>query len=428
MDLNLKDLENCKKELTAVLTYEELKPHFEKALLKQSKKISIPGFRKGKAPIAMIKKLYMDSVEYGALEDIAGEIFIDYIIDNKIDLIDKGAIKDLDYKPKESLKCVVEFEVRPEVIIENYKNLELTKTKNVIDDSLVEEEINYHKYRMAAREIDGQATDEEYMITVDTQGLDENGEIIAGDASKDMQIYLGNKEMFPEFREGLKGIRENEERIIDTKGADDQPKKIKITCTKVEKLVYPELNEDFFKKVTGKDDIKNEKEFRKFLKEDITKVYEDISAQALKNDLISEVIKQNEITVPDKYVDTVLANLVTDYKKRFPKNHNFKDFNEVDFKNEKRVEAILSTKWFLLREKIAEIEKLEATEEDLRELAEKNAAQYNIPSDKLLEMYKKNEDVQSHIISEKVFDVIMSSAKITEKEVVKKAESLKEKK
>ena len=69
MDINIKDLVNCKKELEAVLTYEELTPHFEKAMIDYRKKVQIPGFRKGKAPIQIVKKMYGDSIEYSALEE-----------------------------------------------------------------------------------------------------------------------------------------------------------------------------------------------------------------------------------------------------------------------------------------------------------------------------------------------------------------------
>ena len=180
MDLKINELENAKKELEADLSYEELTPHFEKAFLGYRKKATIPGFRKAKAPINMIKKLYGEGIEYSALEDVANEIFVQYILDNKLDVLGKGAITDMDYKPKENLKFKVEFEVMPVIKIDHYKDLELKKTKYIIDDSLVDDEIEYHKLRNAAYEIDGIASDNNYIITVDLQNLDEAGNILIG--------------------------------------------------------------------------------------------------------------------------------------------------------------------------------------------------------------------------------------------------------
>ena len=173
MDIKLNDIDKTKRELAAELTYEELTPHFDKAIAEYKKKAAIPGFRKGKAPLNMIKKLYGEGLEYNALEDIANDIFHKYIVDNKVDILGKGAITDMDYKPKEKLNFKIEFEVMPEVNIEKYKGLDLKKTKYIIDDSLVDDEIEYHKYRNATNEMDGVALDDNYTITVDLQNLDE---------------------------------------------------------------------------------------------------------------------------------------------------------------------------------------------------------------------------------------------------------------
>ena len=90
MDLQLNDIENSKKELTAELSYEELTPYFEKAMESYRKKANIPGFRKGKVPMNMIKKLYGEGLEYSAIEDITNEVFVKYIMDNKLDLLSKA--------------------------------------------------------------------------------------------------------------------------------------------------------------------------------------------------------------------------------------------------------------------------------------------------------------------------------------------------
>ncbi|MFC2092545.1 trigger factor [Bacteroidota bacterium] len=423
MDFKVKDLDNCKKEIDATLTYDELKPHFEKALLKYKQKVTIPGFRKGKAPLQMVKKLYGDSVEYTALEDIAGEEFKKYVIDNEVKIIDFGKMTDMDYKPKEKFTFKIEFEISPDVVIENYKNLELTKVKNVIDDSIVEEEIQSSRMRLAQFEIDGQALDDDYKITVDIQALDDSGNIIVGESQKDVPILLNNRDLFPEFREGLKEIKEEEERVIDTKDANDKQKKIRVACKKVEKIVLPEMDEEFIKKVTGKDDIKDEKEFRKYMKGEIETAYDNISEQTLRNDIVSEMIKLNDVKVPDKFVNSIMDQYVQDYKMRFPKNYNFKDFKEDEFRKEKRVDAIRQAKWFLMREKLIEMEKFEVSDEDLKEVAEKNAKTYNMPVDKLISAYKKNEDVKIKILNDKVMDFLIENANVKEKEEIRKSET-----
>lgn len=427
MDVQIKDLENCKKEFEATISYEELTPHFEKAIQKYRQKVQIPGFRKGKAPINMVKKLYGDSIEYYALEDITEELFIKYIIENKIKLIGKGTLKDLDYKPKESLLMKVEFEVAPEIELENYKNLELTKTKFEVDDSLVDEELTYMNLKFANYEIDGQASDDEFMVTFDTQEVDDAGSPIVGKTEKDIRVYLGSKHLEKDYKEGLKGIRENEEKIIEiTNPANDEKKKLQIKCTKVEKIIKPEMNEETFKKFTNRDDVKTEEELRKYLKEEIVKAYDNVSNQRLKDAALSELIKSNDITVPDFYVNSILDDYIKEHKNRHGKHDHMKEFNEEEFRQEHRADAIFNTKWYLIKEKIVELEKIELVDEDYTKIAEESAKRYNIPTEKLIEVYKANEDMKSQLLADKVLDFVIKNANVSEVIETKKSDNLNE--
>lgn len=423
MDLKLNDLDNNKKELQAELSYEELTPHFEKAIDKYRKNANIPGFRKGKAPLNMIKKLYGDGIEYSALEDIAGEIFAKYVIDNKLDLLSKGSLTDMDYKPKEKYNFKIEFEVMPEIKIADYKGIQLKKTNYIIDDSLVEDEIEYHKMRNATYEIDGTAFDDNYVITVDLQNLDDAGNILIGQSQKDLKIFLNNPGIYPEYKEAFKGIKEGEVKIIDSKNADGNPKKVQITCKKVEKLVPPEMNEEFFKKITGKDDVKTPDDFRANIKEALQNIYDGISRRNLRNEVINEMIKLNDVPAPERYVNVILDGMVHDYKHQFPKHQPPKEYNEEEFRKEKKVDAILQAKWYLIREKLIAMENLEVSEDDYKKIAKENSGRYSIPEDKLIEAYKDNEDVRLSILNDKVLDMIISNADVNETEHVMKKEN-----
>jgi trigger factor len=419
VDINIKELENCKREFEAILTYEELLPHFEKALLDYRKKVQLPGFRKGKAPLALVKKQYGDAVEYYALEDIANDVFRNHLMENNIPIFGSGEIKDLDYKPKEKLTVKVEFEVIPDVNAGNIKGIELTRTNYVVDESLVDEELHYMKYKNASFEMDGIASDTEYMVTVDTAELDGNDNPVEGKSEKDLRFYLGSGYLNAEYYEALTGIKENEEKIINTKNQSGEDVRLKLKCTKIEKIIYPELNEENLKKFTGRDDIKTEDELRVFLKEEIKRSYDEHGKQTLRNKLVSEVVKLNDFSIPGKYVEALLDDYFKNYKKEH-KGHNH-DINETEFKNKNRAEVTFTGKWFLLKDKIIEQEKITVTDEDLKAFAEEAAKPYNIPADKLYEIYKENEEVKHQVLDRKVIDFLIENANITEVEEVKKS-------
>lgn len=431
MDIKINVLENCKRELEAELSFEELIPHFENGLKKYRKKLVIPGFRKGKAPLDMVKKLYNDAAEYDSLEDIANEVFKNYIQENKIALFGTGSITELNYKPKERLNLKIQFEIFDEVSLENLDKIEVTKTKLVIDDSLVEEELDYIKLQNAAFEIDGQATDELYRVTVDSQELDADGNPIEGKSEKDLLFYLNSDFLSKDYRKGLKGIKENETRILDTTNREGEKVKLQLTCTKVEKIIYPELNEENIKKFSNNPEIKTIEEFKSFLKVEIEKAYNNQEEEKFKDSLTSEAIKISDIKIPEQYSEQLLNILLENHKKEH-KGHKH-PINEEEYKNKHRGQAIFTGKWFALKSKILETEKFEITDSDYEKFAQKISAQYNIPVDRLVEMYKKNEEVRDTIINDKIVDYLASKAKVTEIEEVKKsilkmAEEKKEKK
>ena len=419
MDINLIESENCKRELEAKLTYEELAPHFEKAVIDYRKKVQIPGFRKGKAPVAMIKKIYGDAIEYSALEDIANEVFRNYLIENKIPIVGSGTITDLDYKPKESLTVKVSFEIIPEVVLTNVKRIELTRTKYVIDESLVDEELQFMKFKNATFELDGQALDDEYMVTIDTVELDDSDNPKEGKEEKNLRFYLNSDYLSKEYRTALKNIKENEERELDSKDKEGNPVKLRVKCTKIEKVIYPEMNEENFKKFTGKEDIKTEEELRNHLREEISKAYNEHGEQEIRNKAVSEIVKQNEVLLPDRYVDSILDDYFKSYKEEH-KGHGH-DINEEEFRKSNRGDAVFTGKWFLIKEKLIEQEKIEITDEDIMKFAEKNSAMYGLPADKLFEFYKENPDVRNSVLNNKVVDFLIENAKLTEVEEVKKS-------
>jgi trigger factor len=422
LETNIKELDGCKREFEAVLTYEELTPYFEKAIEKYRKDVTLPGFRKGKAPLGMIKKRFGESLEYNALEDIANEVFAKYMIDNKVDMLGHGKMTDMDYEPKDKLTFKVEYEVRPEITLDKYKGFNVSRKKYVIDDSLVDEEVNYHRLNNAELAMDAEALDDDYVVTADVNMLDDDGNIIIGQGQKDVKLFLGNRELLPEFKSALEGIKEGEDRNIETKTKDGNPQKVRLSATKVEKIIHPELNEEFFQKVTQKEDIKTEEEFRNSIKEELEKIYNENAERAMNNELISEVVKANDISVPDAFVDAILQSTLEDYKKQMPKNFNLTPEQLEDFNKSRRPDAIFQAKWFLIREKIAELENIKAEDADIMEFAEENAKRFNIPADKLVEIYKENNDIKSNIISKKVLDFMADNSNITEEKEVKKFE------
>lgn len=418
MEFKTNTIDKVKQEVEFDIPYSELIPHFDKAFQKYKNKVSIPGFRKGKAPTSLIKKMYGEMIEQGSLEDVANDIFKNYLQDNKVEILGEGSLMDLDYKPGEAYKFKIQYEVRPEIENIKYQDFDVNKTVYPVDDHIMDDEIKYLRSNNCTYEEAEKAEGDEYLVTLDIQKLDDAGMAVIGQHEKDVKFYLNDEQLNKELKEQIKGFQKDEERILSVTN-DDKVEKFSAKATKVEKIILPELNPEFFNKVYKKD-LKDETEFRNAIKEDLEKIYLNMTEQELKNNIISELIKINEIPVPDVLVENILTSYVDEIKAQHPKRDLPADFNEEEYRKTRRSDAILQVKWYLLRDKIVELEKIEVTDEDIEPLIEEDAKKYNIPADKLRNIYKQNADVKFRLLDKKLMDFLMQKANI--KEVVHKHE------
>src|SRR5205085_980184 len=214
------------------------------------------------------------------------------------------------------------------------------------------------------------------------QRLDDKGIAIIGEHDKDVKFYLNDAQINPDLKAQLKDVTVDEERVLTLKNPEGHEEKYQAKATKIEKVILPELNEEFFNKVY-KDEIKDEAGFKEKIKSDLQGIYKNVSDQELKNNIVNELIKLNEVPVPDAMVENILNTYIEDMKNKDPKRQLPPDFDVEEFKKTKRVDAILQVKWYLIRDKILHLEKIEVTDTDLEPVIEEDAKKYNIPADKI---------------------------------------------
>lgn len=415
MEFKINQLDKCKQEVEFDIPYSELGPHFEKAYKKYSEKVSIPGFRKGKVPFHILKKMYGDAIEQGSLEDVANDVFKEYIKNNKIKPLGEGSLTDMNYDAGKKFTFKVQYEIKPEFEVNNYKGLEITKTIYPVDDHSIDDEVGYLRSKNAAYEKAEKAIDDNFVITADVQRLDDTGVPIIGETEKDVKFYLNDEGLNKELKEQLKNAADGEEVILSVTSQNDKDKKekYKAKITKIEKIILPELKPEFFNKIYKKE-INTEEEFRNRIKEDLENIYKNMSEQDLRDNIVNELIKLNDIPVPDILVENILKSYIEDIKNQNPKRELPPDFKEEEYRKTKRVDAILQVKWYLIRDKIIEIKKMEVTDEDMEPVIEADSKKYNIPVDKIRNVYKNNPDVKYKLLDKKLIDFLVQNSNIKE--------------
>src|SRR4030095_8441997 len=161
MEFKVNKLDETKQEVEFEVPYSELEPHFEKSLKKYQKKAQIPGFRKGKEPISMIKRMYGDLLEQGSLEDVANDVFRDYLEKNDVKPLGEGSLIDINYQPKQLFTFRVKYEIKPDIKVEDYKGIEVSKTVYMVDDKMIDEEIEYLRSKHCTYEDAPKALDDD---------------------------------------------------------------------------------------------------------------------------------------------------------------------------------------------------------------------------------------------------------------------------
>ncbi|MFH2032726.1 MAG: trigger factor, partial [Bacteroidota bacterium] len=213
--------------------------------------MAIHGFRKGKAPIQMIKKIFGDSIEYKASEDIANKKFWDVVNEKDLKPISTPQLTDLNFEPNDKLYFKVKYEIKPKFEVKKYKGLEIEKPVFTITDEMIEREVKHLLKSKAKFEEAEVALDENFKVTVALQKLNEKGEAIEGARREGLAIDLSEENIIPELKIGALGKKLGDKfdfTFVDEHkhGEETHREEVKyeVEVQKAEAIVYPEPSEE----------------------------------------------------------------------------------------------------------------------------------------------------------------------------------------
>ena len=417
MDVTIKDITTVEKELTVNIPAAELEPRFEKAYQEYQSHVELRGFRKGKAPLGMVKKMFGEAIEYQSLENIAQEVFRKTLEERAVNPIGQPVLRDMDFKRGEAFSFKIVYEIMPEIALKEYKGIPVEKILHTVTDDEVKARYERLLRRHSTMQEVESAPDANHLVHADFQELDDAGSPIIGKKIPEFVVDLSSNEFLAEIREPLVGVAKGETRRVKSITTDDgkeTPHLFDATVKKIERIVPPELNPEMIKTLSGSKATTAE-ELHKHLRAELEHNWKHITEDKLTHDLIDEIVRRNDFDVPETFIKTLQDEDIQAMKARQPNKKFPSSFNEEEYRKETRARAIWQAKWALLREKILEAEAIKATDEDLERLAEENAAAVGMEKDKLLNFYKTSDAVKSDIIYKKLMALLTESAKITEK-------------
>ncbi len=393
MDIKVNQLTDSQLEIEVSLNYDEILPDIEQAYAEERKSISIDGFRKGNAPMGMVKKLYGEAIEYKASEKIANKKFWDAVDEKGIKPICTPQMTDIDFVPGTKLSFKVTVEIKPKLELKNYTGLEIEKPVFKVKDEEVEKEIDYllkpHQKFVPAELVENF----DFRITANLQRIDDQGVPVIGQRSENMVIDLTDEKVNLQIKENAKGKKVGETFnfvFIDEHHHGEELHREEYRyiadIVKIEKIIKPELTEELVKKISG-DKASTPEELSSYLLNNITEYYTKQSEEIATNNLLNTIIKNNDFTTPPGYVNSIHRHLVESEKEN-AKKYKMPNFDEHAVSEYYKPRAEWNAKWYIIVENIASKENIKVDESDLEEIAKKESESTGISVAKLVKYYK----------------------------------------
>ena len=394
---------------------------------KNSGKITVPGFRKGKAPRAVVEKMYGKGYFYeDAFNAVLPAAYEEALKESKLDTVGQPDFDVVSVSDEDGVVFSVKVAVRPEVKIENYFGIEAEKTVAPVTDEEVDQEIKTLQERNS-RETDldeGGKAEMGDICTIDFDGSID-GVPFDGGKGSDYPLKLGSGNFIPGYEEQVAGHTLNETFDVKVSFPADyhvkelagKPAVFKTTIHKIQHIELPALDNDFAKDFTEFDTFD---EYKKDVKAKIAKRHEDEADSAFESAVLDTLIEKVEAEIPEAMYVAETENFVRDYDNRLRMQgldlKTYFQYTGLDLdklRAQLRPQAEKQVKLRLALEKIAELEKLEATEEDINGEIKRIADAYQM----------KEEDVRKAVPLDSVAEdmkVKKAMDLVKEKAVIKK--------
>ncbi len=433
--------------LEVAVSAEDFKAAILKAYNKQKNKIQLPGFRKGKAPLAMIEKFYGKEVFYeDALDIVYPEAVSAAIEEAKIEPVAPPHDVDVTKMDETGVEMTLKITVMPEITIDGYKGIEAEKADASVTADDVKKELasmQERNSRTITVEEDRKAKKNDIAV-IDFEGF-VDGVAFDGGKGENHDLTLGSGQFIPGFEEQVIGHKAGDEFDVNvtfpTKYAaelagKDATFKVKIHELKVKEL--PALDDEFAKDVSEYDTLA---ELKKSIKADLVKSKTEEADRAFESAVLEQVVAKVEGEIPEVMYDNKLEDDVKDYEQRLAQQGialdmylQYMGMDKDAFKASMRDNAVKQVKLQLAIDKIAELEGIEATDEDAEAKIQEMADMYQMEADKI-KQFIRIEDVKKDVVGQKTVDFIVKSAnavvaekpkKTTKKAAAKKTEEAAE--
>lgn len=409
-------------DLEVTVSGEEWTKAVKKAFNKIAKNVTIDGFRKGCAPVALIEKRVSEAERYyQAIDDNANTWMRNAMEENNLQPISQPQL-DIKSVDAEKAELVFTFAVYPTCEVTDYKGLTYTDVSTRVLKKEIDAELDHMRENYADMEtVDGEAQDGD-TVNIDYEGF-KDGVAFEGGKAEGYNLTLGSKSFIPGFEDQLVGAKAGEEKELNLSFPEDYPAEdlkgaavvFKVKVNKVERKVLPELNDDFAADVNMKD-VTTLEDLKKAVKERLSASKKEQAENAKNNELMDQLAEKTVVEIPDVLVEEEMQSQIQQLQAQISQyGISLTSYLQMmgktvdDLKNDYHDGAVKNIKLRMALAKIAETENLEVSDEDLETEYKNIADQYQLD----VEQVKKSVSpalLKQDVLAEKAMELVKASA------------------
>ena len=443
MNVTVEKLEKGMAKLTITVTADVVAEAEDKVYKRQKNQISIPGFRKGKAPKKIIEKMYGEGVFLSdAINDVINETYPDAVKECGEEIVSNPKIDLSQAEPGKNLVYTAEVALKPEVKLGKYKGVEIEKLEapKVSEEDIEKELKRQQDANAKIVDVTDRPVQNGDMIKLDFAGT-VDGEAFEGGKAENYDLTIGSGSFIPGFEDQLVGMNIGEEKDVNVTFPEDYGQKdlagkaavfaCKVNAIKEKKL--PELNDEFADEVS---EFSTLDEYKKDIEKNLLVRAEEQYKQTKENAAVAAAVADADIEIPDAMLETQAESLVNEFAQNLQMQGmnidmylQYTGLQKDQLVEQFKPQAKTRIQNSLVLEAVAKAENIEASDEDLAAEYEKMAAQYNMPVDNIKKVFGESEqykdDMKKDIALRKAAELIAANAKETKE--AKKADEEKEK-
>ena len=419
-------MEKNMAKLTIEVSAEDLEKAMQSAYQKAKGRISIPGFRKGKAPRKMIEQMYGKGI---FLEDAVNALIPEHyskaLSECELEIVSQPQIDVTQMEPGKALIFTAEVAVKPEVTLGEYKGVEVPKAEIEVTEEEIEAAIKREQEKNSRTiTVEDRAAEEGDIVTIDFEGF-VDGEAFEGGKGEAYPLTIGSQTFIPGFEEQLVGAKTGDHVEVNVTFPEEYQAKelagkaavFQCDVKKIEAKELPELNDDFAKDVSEFDTLA---EYKEDVKKNLTESKEKEALRAKEDAAIEKIIENAEMEIPEAMLDTQWRQMMDDFGRRMQSQglsmeqyFQFTGQTAEKMMEDMKPQALKRIQTRLVLEKIVEVENIQPTEEEVNEEISKMAAMYKMEADKLKELVgeREMEQMKKDMAVQKAVTFVAEAAK-----------------